>query len=333
MSHIPARSASECSSRSSPRRTGTRLRFVPVESDRFKRFILRSHLAWRPPKSPCALLTTVLILLTGCENGNWSQWGRPVEKAPLPKTQPATDVAERSTPLTGMVVIQTVQFAILRVRAPAGTFSDSEKLWNPVNEEVLPAPTQLLLRNNGLRIGVGKQASWPQIKAALDAEKVEVSQDAQVMQNGVPLSIELNGQPRDQTLFLIRSDGTMPGASFPQSTNALRVEYWIPPNASTSVMMELIPEIQMARALGQSALAVAALRNPTAAAPSRLFRELAARIPVGPDEFLVIGPSAAARQNRLIGSLMLGEEIDGRQLESMCYITPRILSAAQSLTP
>jgi hypothetical protein len=190
-----------------------------------------------------------------------------------------------------------------------------------------------MLRNNGLRIGVGKHSTWPQIKAALDAEKVEISTNQQTLQNGVPLTVEINTQPRDQTLFLIRSDGTMPGAFFPQSTNALRIEYWIPPSSANTVMMELMPEIRLPRAAGQSNLAVAALQDPSVMYPSRPLRELTVRIAVGPDEFLAVGPSSVAQQNHLAGSLLLVEEVDGRRLESMCFITPKILSVPVPTTP
>lgn len=283
-----------------------------------------------------------ILACAGCRNANWNKWENwRLGTASGPATAPvvATRPAEQGvpTPLEGLtlrsVVVQTIDFGILRVRAAAGTFSRSEKIWNPISEDVLPADTQMMLHNNGLRIGVGKHASWPQIKAALDAEKVEVSQDEQVLQNSVPLNIEVNPLPRDQTVFLIRSDGTMPGAFFPQSTTALRIEYWIAPNAPDTVMIELIPEIRLARTAGQSNLAVAALQNTTAGQPCRPLRELTARLRVGPGEFFAIGPSRIANQDHLAGSLLLAEEIDGRKLESMCFITPKILSSSKSSTP
>ena len=42
------------------------------------------------------------------------------------------------------------------------------------------------------------------------------------------------------------------------------------------------------------------------------------------DEFFVVGPAPTAEQEHLIGSLLLQEEIDGRPLESMYFITPRV---------
>jgi hypothetical protein len=294
----------------------------------------------RPGLGWFAVWLGLLAGLGGCQDIRWTNWGRSTASAPsTSQTEPATaPVAQNApTPLSGVtlrpIVVLTVDFSVLRVRAAAGTFSQSEKIWNPIQEEMLPAQMRMMLRNNGLRIGVGKHSTWPQIKAALDAEKVEISTNQQTLQNGVPLTVEINAVPRDQTLFLIRSDGTMPGAFFPQSTNGLRIEYWIPPSSADTVMMELMPEIRLLRNAGQSNLAVAALQNPSVTQPTRPLRELAVRIAVGPDEFLAIGPSSVAQQNHLAGSLLLVEEINGHRLESMCFITPKILSVPMPTTP
>ncbi|HSW45317.1 MAG TPA: hypothetical protein VLM89_07080 [Phycisphaerae bacterium] len=286
------------------------------------------------------MLSAVLLMgLIGCQNTNWPNWrlGSPTTEPAVPVPTTAPPAQDAPTPLSDLtlrpIVIQTVHFAILRVLATPGTFSNSEKIWNPIDEEVLPAETRMMLRNNGLRVGVGKHASWPQIKAALDAEKVEVITNEQVLQNGVPLNIEINPQPRDQTVFLIRSDGSMPGAFFPQSTTVLRIEYWIPPERPDSVMIELMPEIRLPRTAGQSNMAAAALQAPNSGQPSRPLREMITRIRVNADEFLVVGPSRVTQQPHLVGALLLTEEVDGRKLESMCFITTKILSVPQTPTP
>ncbi len=47
---------------------------------------------------------------------------------------------------------------------------------------------------------------------------------------------------------------------------------------------------------------------------------------MAPEFFLAFGPSAAAQQGHLAGSLLLCEEIDGQVFESMYFIAPQIRS-------
>jgi len=293
------------------------------------------------------LVCTVFLLFTwtGCREINWTPWAdkqdaaqaddaRPSMTSPAPGSG-AEDPARLSTEAATArpIALRSIDFLVLRVQATRGVFSESGKIWNALDEEVIPADTRAILRKNGLRIGLGEQSAWPQIKALLDAEKVKVFQNHRPVQNGLPLIIEVDPRPRDQTLFLFRPDGSMPGATFPQSTNVLRIEYWIPVTDAEAVMLELMPEIRQQRFQPRPSPGPSGWVQPPSYQPSRPLRELAARVRVGPDAFLALGPSRAAHQHHLAGSLLLCEEIDGRPFESMYFITPKVVTIGGPAPP
>lgn len=286
--------------------------------------------------------------LSGCKDVNWLKVPAPEPRSgsslPPPESSDSLVVATRPfyvpTPLEAAqaavepdtaprrpVVLQSIDFRILRIRAPAGTFSESGKIWNAVDEEVVPAQLQQLLRRNGFRVGLGSAENWPQMKAILDAEKVEVVDRRKAVYNSLPLIVDLERPPKDQTLFLFRQDGTMAGATFPKSTNVLRVEYGISTAEANTVIVDVMPEIRLMRVDTSPAFELNWPEPPPIDPPSRPLRELSVRLTIRPEQFLAVGPSAAARKGYLPGSLLLCDEVDGVRFEALYIITPRIVIA------
>jgi len=290
-------------------------------------------------------MLTILYAFVGCNDVDWTQWTfeqksgsandtQTTQSAPafdIEKNEPGASIAKSQT--AQPIAIQSIDFLVLRIRAIRGTFSESGKIWNALNEEVLPVETQTLLRKNGLRVGIGKQSGWPQVKAILDAEQVKVFQNHRPVHNGLPLSIETDTIPRDQTLFLFRPDGTLPGATFEQSTNILRIEYWIPLDDADAVMLDMMPEIKLQRVQPRPDLSPQGWVQKPPYKPTRPLRELTARVKVAADEYVAFGPSKESQKPHLAGSLLLREEIDGRVYESMYIITPKIITIGEQTLP
>lgn len=283
------------------------------------------------------LVGWALLCVTGCHDGDWRFWRwldrdadpQPIEgsvhapsTAPGPASVFPTPAGIDDRPL----VIQSIEFQVLRVRAGKGAFSESGKIWNALDEEAFAATTRALLRKNGLRLGVGKLASWPQIKAILDAEEVEISTNQQIVRNGLPLTVEIDPQMRDQTLFLFREDGTMAGRTYASSRMVLRIEYFIPLTDADAVVIDVMPEIVLPFSRPRPTLGPGGWVQEEIQQTTRPLRELASRAQMAPETFLAIGPSGTSHQGHLAGSLLLCEEIDGQVFESMYFITPRVRS-------
>ncbi|GMU23958.1 MAG: hypothetical protein AMXMBFR13_40350 [Phycisphaerae bacterium] len=281
-------------------------------------------------------MTGLAILPCGCTGTNDGGGLAGLFQRPGTTTAPSSENSETVTTAQGiepprMLMLQ-VSFDLLRTRVPAGTFSRSGKIWNHLDEQVLPVEVAALLQRNGLRIGKGKLDAWRPIKALLEAERdVTSTQDAALLTNGLPLTIEINRRPQDQTLFLFRPNGSLVGAPLPASTNVIRVEYAVPPTQPESVELAIMPEIRLHAAEPELSLDPASWNRPLAP-PSRILRELSARIIVAPGEFVALGPSPAAERAHTMGSLLLREQEEGREYESMYFITPKV-SRRETVAP
>ena len=220
-----------------------------------------------------------------------------------------------------------VTFNILHVRAPVGTFSQSGKIWNHMDPAFLPGETVRLLHRNGLVVARGRADAWAPIRAILETEpRVENAQNTLTVNNGLPLILELDRQPKDQLLFLYRRDGTLAGAPWKASTNLLRIVYGVPPNAPDGLLLEIAPELRLDSPAAQAPRGIERWDpGREQAGRSLVIGELAFRVQLAPQEFVAIGPSPATREvPYIMGSLFLTEERQGERLESMYLITPTV---------
>ncbi len=288
---------------------------------------------------PTGCLVVSLLLITwGCD-GQWQLGGL---AKPAPATAPAaspgwpgsasdeggdrpTDTGPRRPTL-----VARIDFDVLRARVPRGFFSQSEKVWNHLNEAAIPRENGVLLQRNGLRAAIGDANSWPPLRALLEQEgTVESSHDHIVLGNGLPLVIEPDQRPRDQTVFVFRPEGSLSGASFPQSVNGLLMEYALAGAGADRLRISVMPQIRLPKQPPRLSADAPGFVSQPLLPPTRILRELAFMVEVGPEQFIAIGPSRPIENVHLMGSLLLCEEKDGRRWESMYFITPKVLNTGQ----
>ncbi len=219
-------------------------------------------------------------------------------------------------------MIMSMSFDVTRVRVPRGFLTVQGKVWNHVDEQILPADTIELLQRNCLRVARGRTDSWPPIKALLETQpRVEVVQNRLTASNGLPLLLELDAAPHDQVPFLYRQDGTLGGISAPESMNLFRVAYGAPPTG-TGAMLQVMPEIRLnatERPTGPSRWQPVPWSPPT-----RPLHELAFQVTLAEGEFLAIGPAPLAWSVRnVVGSLWLCEDSPAGQMENLYFIVPQ----------
>lgn len=281
----------------------------------------------------CWLTVCLTLMVVGCQPGTGGGllW-RPESAPARDPTRPGTGSLAREPADTGSggpqrpTMILQISFDVMQARVPRGFFSQSEKVWNHLSEGAIEPQVAVLLQRNGIRAARGDANSWPPIRALLEQQgQVETSQNRMLLNNGFPLVIEPDPRVRDQTLFLFRPDGSLGGASFPQSVNGLLIEYALAGANVDTLRISVMPQVRLPRQPPRlSADAPGFIEQPMAP-PTRVLRELAFTVDIGPEQFVAIGPSRLVDNAYLVGSLLLCEENEGRRLESMYFITPRVL--------
>jgi len=218
-----------------------------------------------------------------------------------------------------------VQFEVLQVQGPLGEFSGSEKIWNHLDELVVGIETQMVLRRNGFRVGLGRPESWPPVRAILQTvPKRIVRRLPPSLPNSLSVSLELTGQPVDQDIFYYRRDGTLAGDFYRGARDVLRLTWEFNSDNVDEVVVYITPEIrQHRRGLAYKPTPAGVAQVPIY--EGRQFHELACRIVTPKDGYLVIGPSPVVNRAGLIGKEFLIGEIDGEAYETLLVIVPKVL--------
>jgi|GEM_PF-2429072 len=142
-----------------------------------------------------------------------------------------------------------LDIVVLHVQVPQREVKTADQLWNHVREDVLDAETSLRLRKNGFRIGVGNERWWAPVRAALEAaddHRMVLSQPVRVPP-GLPLALEVDDAPHDQTVFFVGFDGVLSGSTWPQSRNVLSVIYAPDPSDAARTRLYITPEVHQDR--------------------------------------------------------------------------------------
>ena len=288
---------------------------------------------------PIGLCCALLGLTGGCSEWSWDlSAGELAASAPAPAGTPvpteavvpaasaesATDPLSEELRLPQEPIRLKISFHVLRIWAKQGVFSQSNMVWNYLDEEVLTAEQSSHLRRNGLRVARGQVATWPAIKEMLDREITATCAQEIIVAPPAPLEIEVSAEPRDQVLFIVRPDLRLKGGDFISSTNLLRIEYPIALDDWRSLELEVMPEIRLPLFRRPRTLTAEGWVYHPLEQPGAVLRELAFRMKIAPGEFLLIGPSRQAHTGHYAGSLLLCDETDEGRIESIYVITPRV---------
>ena len=233
---------------------------------------------------------------------------------------------------TGFSAAQLVyELAVLHVLIPRAEAAAIEKIWNFLREDPLDAETQQRLRQNGLRVGVGHTQWWEPIKAAIDAiddHRVTFATPVRVPA-GFPLSLELDHEPREQTLFYVGPDGILSGGTWPNSRNVLRVTYAPDMRDIQNVVVYVVPEVHQQQEGWEWVRTESGLWEVPRQA-KQTFDAAGFAVTLGPGEFAVVAPSASSGIYGLLGGAFLTRVCEGRQYESYVFLRPEARQISQN---
>ncbi len=251
----------------------------------------------------------------------------------------------------GSIVRLMVGLDVVRVDVPVGTLSESAPqpdppssqpttsradpppatrpvnvaadIWKHLDERWVSPEQAVTLRNNGLRVGVGRTDRWPAIKAALDGIPDHlVYHESTVLGAGV-LGLEITREPQDQTLFYFRPDGSLAGETIPGCLNVLQVLYEISANDPSRVTLRIVPEFRQGLR-GREWTKVNGRYTRIPVYNGKAIYELAMQATLPAKTFMVIGPGEGISLSSVIGRVLLTHRVEQKQYESIYFLTPQV---------
>lgn len=220
--------------------------------------------------------------------------------------------------------------AVLSVQIPEKEQAAAMRVWDHIREEMLDADTRLRLSDNGFRAGIGHVQHWAPIRAVLDSipghrliQTVPLRVPA-----GFPLALELDNEPRDQTLFHVGKDGVLRGGTYPATRNVLRVAYGPDVRRAERIRMAVAPEVQQKQEGWRWVRTEEGLWQVPRQHNSP-FDEVTLDVSLAHDEFLLIAPSESARLRGLIGRAMFTSDFEGASYFTYVFLRPEVPDVGQ----
>lgn len=218
----------------------------------------------------------------------------------------------------------TVRFSLLRVEVPGGSLQQIDRIWSMVDTSVVPRDVAATMRDNGFRIGVGRDAARAPIRAAIDTLSDVRSRDDQILP-GVNKMVEvfITDAQRDMELMWYTRGGGLSGQTFVSARPVLRFGWGIEPPRLNDVVVHVEPEIREppGRTRYQRLDDMWVLRPEYR---GRVFKELGFDVAIPEGGFLMLGPTNDIARYPTIGRPFFVEPAAGAQRESLYVISPLI---------
>ncbi len=250
----------------------------------------------------------------------------PISSAENPFRIPAESQAPAAAPLRAAP--RTAELSVIHVKAPSRRAPLLEAVWSHLREDLLGSDAYRHLMSNGIRVGKGHADEWDAIRAIIDGiPDCRVNMGEPVNLPAMfPLDLELDLEPRDQTIFFLDRFGVLSGATWPASRNVLRVAYGFDPQDHQAVQLVVTPQVRQ-QATGRRWVRTDVGLSQVTTHQGRGYGELAVAVTLRPGEFLVLAPNERAVLSGLIGRAFLREVLADEAFDSMLFIRPAIADA------
>jgi hypothetical protein len=223
-----------------------------------------------------------------------------------------------------------VRLRVIKVQVPRAERGAAEAMWKHVREDAVDGETALRLLRNGIRVGVGRTDWWSPMKKAIDGIpdcRVDEMEDVRIPPS-FPLALELDDEPREQTLFYMDDDGILSGGTWPESRNVLRLLHAADDRRRDGLHLQVMPEVRQ-RLSGFRYLRTAAGIWQVPRGGGRDYPAAGFQVRLAPGEFLVIAPSAQADVYGTLGGAFLTESDNGQQRDTLLFLRPEVTDGSQ----
>ena len=219
-----------------------------------------------------------------------------------------------------------LQLRLISIKVPVGKASGSEDLWSYLDEEGLGATSSTCLGRNGLRVGVGRRQSWPDLAAILKRLTGRAIRTTTMSAlPGENVHVVLKEFRPSQTIFFFHPDRTLSGADHPPGDNVLTLTCTVGGDDPSRILMTAVPQVRSSKRrtkIVKSPAGVMMVDKPTWSS----FRPLMFQVSVPSKDFLVVGPSAESRRASSVGHHFLVEKKEGMEVETLLVIIPEVLA-------
>jgi len=263
-----------------------------------------------------------LVFAAGCQ-GPWFGGGEKekpsvvqVTDSPfLPTTEPVDPTAEEDEAEAADSVVESapglpgeppirrvsVRLNVVRVTAPAGSFSKNADIWRTVVGSLADAGSAACLRDNGIRAAIGRESD----RAALEALLAELPDHRSAVDPLVPdmtRLVELTLGPCNphQRVFHYDRAGHLHGDEFENAKARLRIAYEVRSSRLDDVMLQVMPELEEPPGPMKWVITDAGATQ-VEEEKRHSFRELVFGGTIPPGGFLMLGPTADIYQQPLLG--------------------------------
>ncbi|MGA2443378.1 MAG: hypothetical protein ABSH08_20695 [Tepidisphaeraceae bacterium] len=233
-----------------------------------------------------------------------------------PVAAPPAAASDANPPSSGGGIITG---AIYRLQMPFGANSRDDSFWKLLDEDVVDVPTNLNLNRNGLRVGRGWVADWPEYLKLLIAESAIKIEE---IDYAAGWSFEDALQPMSgvlpEELLFIYDDHGLTMRSFDDCQNLLSLKFqWVPRKPGT-IRLTICPVIEAWRTRRDYSLSD---DPPEAKYLERLnYYDLHFRADVAPGEFLALGTSTATEDPNRVGSRFLTRDGPNQRYEQVLIL-------------
>lgn len=267
-------------------------------------------------------ITAAAALLVGC----------PPDPDPANSVSSTNSVPPLVEVRAGSKVDPTTHMLLVRIKSmqielPVGTASASEEIWSYLDEEPVGAARGAALGRNGLRVGLGRQDSWPDLAKVLRRMTGRgFRHSVKLTKPGMPATFALNERDRGKTIFTSHADRSLSGADYPPGRDLLSILCTIDEDEPSTVLVTASLQIESARRKSNlSAVngSITVVAKPTICN----FPELTFQLSVPAKDFLVVGPGGQARRPTSIAHHFLLRERDGAEFETVIVLIPEVLTA------
>ena len=221
--------------------------------------------------------------------------------------------------------VTVVRVHVTAVEVPIGTAGESTILWGLLDREVMALDEDLLLSDNGLRVGVGPREDWGRLEDVLvDMSGRQHEPITVIGLPGAPVPVVVGRHATTRTVFLVHADDTISGADYPPGSYIISLLPELDPDGRTLTVTAL-PQVESTHRkpmVVSDSGAPAMVRRPI----SYSLYPLAFQMRINTGDFIVIAPSARAARETSVGRNFLVRDRDGIPVETILVITPEVVT-------